>query len=352
MSFIHLISSEIKRIKDLYYEDSIIQNESESHVDDEIDNQLHNENNELEEKISKEQQRRIFYNYAILYKTKLPDDIEKEHEADREQKEKEKQKAWEVWKEQHRRENKLKKRLKKRNKSEKIDREKFEELEDKKKNVEREWYVYTKLHEKGIENTNIEKLLDLVIQDIQHQYSVKQDTENKIGFITALWGVTVSAVITSNLPARLIEITCNCGTCLLYNLFSMFALCGLVITGLWSLFLIGKAMIKGGYGKYLFYDKEVNFRCAVDDKYISMTRLLEGNTTVWKRNEDINKEKYEILRKLMLTIILFMTFIVISYGVCVILEKNKSDVPTYQKYTYEEEQKIDEENKDKNNPQN
>ena len=57
------------------------------------------------------------------------------------------------------------------------------------KGIERQWYISQKMKEKGIDNTGIETLLNFIISDIDKQYAMKQDIENKAGILIALLGV-------------------------------------------------------------------------------------------------------------------------------------------------------------------
>lgn len=178
-------------------------------------------------------------------------------------------------------------------------------------NVEREKYVYQMLSQKGLENTGVEKLLDLTIEDIQHQYSMKQDMEYKAGFMTALWGVLIAIVIQEKYYMTLISYITNDTMHYLIKVSSLLILVGLVLSGIETLYYIAKTMVISKYSRYLFNNKELNFRCAVEDKNMLLTKLLDSNTSVWIKNEEANKKKYKCLKLLVIWIVVFILFIVI-----------------------------------------
>lgn len=86
---------------------------------------------------------------------------------------------------------------------------------------------------------------------------------------------------------------------------------GLLVSGVTSMFFISKTLLEGNYRRYVFDEKDINFRCAVDDKNMLLTRLLDSNTTIWIKNEDANQKKYKNLRLLIIWIGMFIIFIII-----------------------------------------
>lgn len=178
-------------------------------------------------------------------------------------------------------------------------------------NVDREKYVYLNLCEKGLENTGIEKLLDMTLADIQQQYSIKQDMEYKAGFMTALWGVLIAAVLQGKIYIKPIDNLFH--TSLNWGIkgFGIMVFSGLLVSGVTSMFFISKTLLEGNYRRYVFDEKDINFRCAVDDKNMLLTRLLDSNTTIWIKNEDANQKKYRNLRLLIIWIGMFIIFIII-----------------------------------------
>ena len=103
-------------------------------------------------------------------------------------------------------------------------------------NADREKYVYLNLCEKGLENTGIEKLLDMTLADIQQQYSIKQDMEYKAGFMTALWGVLIAAVLQGKIYIKPIDNLFH--TSLNWGIkgFGIMVFSGLLVSGVTSVF--------------------------------------------------------------------------------------------------------------------
>lgn len=179
--------------------------------------------------------------------------------------------------------------------------------------IDRQRYLYEQLNKKGLENTNVEKLLDQLTEDIQHQYAIKQDTESKLGYLIALWGLLVAAILQNNMLIKNLNNILSPELEFGYQVANGIAFSGIVITGLLSLILINIALITGSYCKFRFDDKEDHFKCAVDSKNMSMVLLLDINTNVWEVNELANEKKHLIKNILVVTISIFALFIAFSY---------------------------------------
>lgn len=151
----------------------------------------------------------------------------------------------------------------------------------------------------------------MTLADIQQQYSIKQDMEYKAGFMTALWGVLIAAVLQGKIYIKPIDNLFH--TSLNWGIkgFGIMVFSGLLVSGVTSMFFISKTLLEGNYRRYVFDEKDINFRCAVDDKNMLLTRLLDSNTTIWIKNEDANQKKYKNLRLLIIWIGMFIIFIII-----------------------------------------
>lgn len=186
---------------------------------------------------------------------------------------------------------------------------------ERQENIDRQRYVFSALNAKGIENTAVERLLDLTISDINHQYTVKNAMESKTGFLVALWGVLLGIVLNNKLHVTLISKIGNESATLVWRGFNTLILLGLMVTALGTLAQIAQTLLAGKYSYYKFDIKEVNFKCAVDDKNMMFTKLLDANTNVWKNNEIANEEKYKHLRNSVVWIFFLIVFIVIGISV-------------------------------------
>lgn len=180
-------------------------------------------------------------------------------------------------------------------------------------NVKREKYVYELLNRKGIENTAVEKLLELTIKDIELQYSMKQAMEYKIGFMIALWGVLVAAIMQDKVPMEIIKNIMSNSTKIGLKIGNGIILGGLIMSGIVSLVYIALALLYNPYRKFRFDKRDDNFRCAVEDKNMLLVKLLDSNTTVWEKNEDANEKKYNYLKMLVIWTIVFIAFIILSF---------------------------------------
>lgn len=179
-------------------------------------------------------------------------------------------------------------------------------------NIDRQRYVFSALNAKGIENTAVERLLDLTISDINHQYTMKNAIESKTGYLIALWGVLLGIVLNNKLHVTLISEIGNESATLVWRDINILVLLGLIVTAIGALVQIAKTLLADKYACYKFDDKEVNFKCAVDDKNMMFTKLLDINTNVWKNNEKANKEKFKRLRNSVVWMFLLIIFIVIG----------------------------------------
>jgi hypothetical protein len=184
---------------------------------------------------------------------------------------------------------------------------------EKNDNVEREKYVYELLNRKGVENTAIEKLLELTIKDIELQYSMKQAMEYKIGFMIALWGVLVAAIMQDKVPVEIVKNIISNSTNIGLKIGNGIILGGLIISGIVSLVYIALALLYNPYCKFKFDKRDDNFRCAVEDKNMLLVKLLDSNTTVWEKNENANEKKFDYLKMLVIWIIVFIVFIILCF---------------------------------------
>ena len=141
------------------------------------------------------------------------------------------------------------------------------------KNIEIERYAFRKLHGKGLENTNIERLLDITISESKTLYDIKQSIETRVGLVLALWGVLVSALVQSNIPLSNIHIMFDSKTHMAYRIIVVIILIGLVLFGLSTLGLSYITLKSNGHYRMSLWNKEMNFKRAADDKYISMVQL-------------------------------------------------------------------------------
>lgn len=129
------------------------------------------------------------------------------------------------------------------------------------------------MHEKGLENTNIERLLDITISESKTLYDIKQSIETRVGLVLALWGVLVSALVQSNIPLSNIHIMFDSKTHMAYRIIVVIILIGLVLFGLSTLGLSYITLKSNGHYRMSLWNKEMNFKRAADDKYISMVQL-------------------------------------------------------------------------------
>lgn len=180
-------------------------------------------------------------------------------------------------------------------------------------NIEREKYVYELLNKKGVENTAVEKLLDLTIKDIELQYSMKQAMEYKIGFMIALWGVLVASIMQDRVPMEIFKNIISGSTSIWLKIGNGIVLGGLIISGVISLIYIALALLYNRYRKFRFNKRDENFRCAVEDKNMLLVKLLDSNTTVWEKNEESNEKKFDYLKMLVIWMIVFIGFIILCF---------------------------------------
>lgn len=183
---------------------------------------------------------------------------------------------------------------------------------ERQENIDRQRYVFSALNAKGIENTAVERLLDMTISDINHQYTVKNAIESKTGFLVALWGVLLGIVLDNKLHVTLVDKIENKTSTLVLRGFNTLILIGLIVSALGVLIEITRTLLVDKYFRCKLDNKEVNFKCAVDDKNMMFTKLLDANTNAWKKNEDTNEKRYKHLRNAVVWIFFLIFFVGIS----------------------------------------
>ncbi len=182
-----------------------------------------------------------------------------------------------------------------------------------KRNVERQRYVYKKLKELQIENTNIEKLLDFVNDDIKIQYELKTHTESRVGFLLALWGIILGNILQSNLINKIFTKIMNISSNVCLSVVYICLLSLMIALGTCSLIMLLQALLQGKYASYIYSDKDRIYRSAVEDKEISMTILLDAHINIWKANEKINDKKLKRLTRAVYILIGFVCATILCY---------------------------------------
>lgn len=184
---------------------------------------------------------------------------------------------------------------------------------DKKIHIDTEKYVYYKLHEIGLHNTNIEQLLNITIDECKEQYGIKQSIENRVGLLLAIWGVMISTLIQMNIPIKNMDIIIDPNGNIVWRLTTGIVLLGQMVSGVLSLWFILKTLKTYGYSTVSLRNKEINFKGAVDDKYISIMQLLDSYTNRWIDNSKALSIKSRYYRDLLKALVVFIGFVVLGY---------------------------------------
>lgn len=187
------------------------------------------------------------------------------------------------------------------------------------KQVTRQKFVFDKLNEKGLDNTAIEKLLDMTIEDIECQHTVKSGIENKAGFILALWGILVATLFDSD--NDLLNTIKDTILDFRYASFSFWITCSLavaiVITGIKSLIFIYKTIKPHTYTKFMFEEKEENFKGAAINKNITYIALLDNVTNSWIQNRTVINNMADDYHSAIKWILAFSAILVLSFIILV-----------------------------------
>lgn len=171
--------------------------------------------------------------------------------------------------------------------------------------------IFNKMYDRGLSNTAIEKLLDMTIDDIQHQYAMKQDMENKAGFMIAFLGVLLGVILQKELYMIPLKNIIENNNSIIYNVMNGLVFLSLTVSGISSIVFMVATLLIGDYRKYRFEDKKLNFDSAVDDQIMFFTRMLDSNTNVWIKNEAANERKYKNLKILVSSIVLLLVSAII-----------------------------------------
>lgn len=176
----------------------------------------------------------------------------------------------------------------------------------KQKNVNDQKYVYRVLKNKSMDNTAIKSLLEMIQKDIDMQYQMKGHIENKAGFLMALWGILLGVILNIKLPMELYTENSN----LLFIVLNYIMIVVLVCTGVLSLYFTIQTITSKQYARYTFEERNINYRCAVDDKELFSVMMLEAYTNCWEKNENTNQKKAWYLSKSMIFIAVYIFSIV------------------------------------------
>lgn len=171
-------------------------------------------------------------------------------------------------------------------------------------------YVYQRLNEKQIEDTNIEKLLDITIEEVREQANIEQSIDNRVGLLMALWGVLITILLDGDRIKGLCDkIACMDTEPLFTNattgVFCIITIICLIMFGFLSIAHLYEVINIKGHKKFDLKNKTDNYKYAVDDKNDSITRMLESYTDLWIENENTIAEKAKIYRKAVISIAVF-----------------------------------------------
>ena len=188
-------------------------------------------------------------------------------------------------------------------------------IEIREKAVNLQKFVFDNINEQGLENTAVEKLLDMTLEDIECQHTIKSGIENKSGFVLALWGILISTLFDSdnNLLSNIKNILYD----LDFDSNNFWIVCIAVIllgiTGYKSLFYIYQTIKPHIYTKFRFEDKKVNFESAAENKGITYTVFMDNVTNSWEKNRKIINDMADNYHKSIKWIIAFAVSLILSF---------------------------------------
>ncbi len=177
--------------------------------------------------------------------------------------------------------------------------------------VDRQYYVYKKLLEKSCKNVAVQQLIDLTVEEIRIQYIRKEHFENKTGFLLALWGILLTAIIQN----RKLIIAQNQLLGMEFSIVSLKMILSVLIIaiGIIAMFFLCKTLFSTDYMHFDFSDREYNFKCAVEDKALFLIVQLQTMTDVWQLNEDAISDKAKNFDRALFFTIIFGGLIFLAY---------------------------------------
>lgn len=190
----------------------------------------------------------------------------------------------------------------------KVEDEKQREL-----NINRQKYVYQMLKDKGICNTYLVELLDMIREDVSVQYQFKQGIETKAGFVIALFGVLLGILFQHDTPHKLFNVIKTSNNTIIEKSFYGIMLVLLGCVGFALVYYIYKAMSIQNYSKCKYDDKELNYKCAVEDKDMALVRFLEIYTNIWIKNESCNELKANYFQKANNLLLVFILIVTLTF---------------------------------------
>lgn len=188
---------------------------------------------------------------------------------------------------------------------EKLDRNNVEEIKkiiiDRRE--ERQKYLLEGLTSGSVKEEHIEKILDIVLREIDKQETVKQHVETKAGIILAFFGIVVSVLFQSKeildfLKDIFIENTWNVWKVGMYIIGI-----GWLIAGIFVIVYAIETLRCREYNTFLFNDEML--KTAVADEKISLVVLLEMALHVSNRNTVLNNRKGINMNKLIKCVLFF-----------------------------------------------
>lgn len=176
--------------------------------------------------------------------------------------------------------------------------------------LDRQQYLFDGLCDKGIDHTNIEKVLDIAIEELHQQEIIKQNIEYKVSFLMAFLGILLGVLVQGNIFNQLFlwikeSSLWSIRQIMACSLLGMLLLCAISV-----LISIFRALQPKQYQRIII-DNEV-FQATVDSKEMALVALLEAATYALDRNSDYNNKKSKILSHLIVESIVFIVIVIMT----------------------------------------
>ncbi len=175
---------------------------------------------------------------------------------------------------------------------------------------DRQRYLFDGLCDKGIEHTNIEKVLDIAIGELHQQETIKQNIEYKVSFVMAFLGILLGVLVQGNIFDQLFGWIQGSDKDSTRQIVAWILLVTLLLCVISVLITIFRALRPRKYQRIII-DDEV-FRATVDSKEMALTALLEATAYALDKNSSYNNEKSYILSYLIVESIIFITMIIVT----------------------------------------
>lgn len=168
----------------------------------------------------------------------------------------------------------------------------------------RQYYIFKQIKDNQVNTSELERLLEYMRDEMDHQYLRKSHIETRIGFLMALWGLVFTALI-----QLFINDSLN-GWFKSINIHSITVFIAIILGGI-SLLLLCLCIWGKNIHFFDFEDIEENLVVSIEFPELMQVKFIEGYSNSYLSNEKLINKKAKIFNHAVIALALFVVFVIL-----------------------------------------